>query len=170
MDISFWGYQSTHYRHGVEMCTQRTINQTNSQIVFLKGSSFSISIWNRVTIYLSLSKFMPLSWLNGYLSPLSLSKYLGLEVNYVFTLGLSREIHSTLRKVAGGLLMRKKIGWSRLALDHFLISTCFPKCHPWCSRTFFLTKHFRGKWEMTVGVCYYLIDVSDCVLAKTPQN
>lgn len=102
--------------------------------------------------------------------PPSLSKYLGLEVNYVFPLGLSREVHSTLRKVAGGLVMRKKIGWSRLALGHFLISTCFPKCHPWCSRTFFLTKHFRGKWEMTVGVCYYLIDVSDCVLAKkTPK-
>lgn len=59
-------------------------------------------------VYSGLSKFMPVAWLNGSLYPLSLSGCPGLEINYVFTLGLSHEIHNTLRKVTGELLMRKK--------------------------------------------------------------
>lgn len=92
-------YHSTHYRHGVERHTKRAISQTNSWMIFLKGSSFSISVWNRVMGYPSLSKFIclcPNFMTSG--SP-SASPVSWLGDNYVFILGLSHEVHNIPRKI-----------------------------------------------------------------------
>ena len=57
--------------------------------------------------------------------------------------------------------------WGRLALNPFLVFFRSPRDVHGVARTLVLTKHFRGKWEVTIGVCCYLTEhVSDCILAK----
>ena len=82
----------------------------------------------------------------------------------MFIMGLNHEVRDTPRKVTGGLLRKKTVG---LALNPCLAFPSATRDRPW---TLVLTKHFRGKWEMTIDVCCYLTeDVRDCVLAKNPK-